>query len=110
MNFGANHPQICSVRCSKWHSDGTVTEYDLRFSPPHRRRSRARIHAGVAIHAQLNADNDPQMKNLALGMSSGHCFALTVVPPCLTADPDNLVEVGRLPRGCHVPRCSTTSQ
>jgi hypothetical protein len=110
MNFGANHPQICSVRCSEWHSNGTVTEYDLRFSSPRRRWSRARIHAGVAIHAQLNADNDPWMKNLVLGMSSGQCFALAVVPPCLTAGPDNLAGVGRLLLWCHVPRCSTTSQ
>jgi hypothetical protein len=110
MNFGANHPQICSVRCSEWHSDGTVTEYDLRFSPPRSRWSLARIHSGVVIHAQLNTDNNHRMKNLALGMSSGHCFALTVVPPCLTAGPDNLAGVGRLSRGCHVPRYSTTSQ
>jgi hypothetical protein len=59
---------------------------------------------------QLNADNIPWMKNLALGMSSGLCFALAVVPPCLTAGPDNLAGVSRLSLGCHVPRCSTTSQ
>jgi hypothetical protein len=31
-------------------------------------------------------------------------------PPCLTAGPDNLAGVGRLPLRCHVPWCSTTSQ
>jgi hypothetical protein len=28
---------MCPVRCSEWHSDGTVTESDYRFSPSRRR-------------------------------------------------------------------------
>jgi hypothetical protein len=55
------------------------------------------------IYAQLNVDNDPRVKNLALGMSLGHCCALAAVPTCLTAGPDSLAGVGRVPPDGHMP-------
>jgi hypothetical protein len=51
----------------------------LRFSPPRRRWSCARIHVGAMIHAQLNADNDPRVKRSRRGWTWSTLAALSLI-------------------------------
>jgi hypothetical protein len=77
------------------------TKYNHRCSAPRRQRPCVRIRANVAIHAWLNTDNDPRVKDLAADELGGtvrsviHPFA----PPTWPSGRHRRVR--HSPWGCH---------
>jgi hypothetical protein len=80
------------------------------FSEPHCRWPRARIHARRHDSCSTECRQLLEVRNIALRMDLGHCSAPAAVSSWLTTGSDKLTGVSRLPLGCHVPRCSTSSQ